>query len=303
MVYNFFKKEELKHNLSAYKKYGIKKKYYSPVSALDFKGIEGEVNELDQFSSKDILPNKETFNKLPDSWQQSLLNWSDNGYAVLDRFISEDQVDAINADLQRLIDNKTVSYRYGNKIMFALHHSDIIKDTGNNRKIKDILEMLLGREIDLFQSINFNTGSKQKTHSDAVHMTTFPEGNMIAVWIALEDIKKGSGELHYYPGSHRLPYIMNHDYGNIGSKWKVGSKDYHAYEDYLESFIEKQNLEKEVFLAKKGDMLIWHANILHGGEPVTDDQLTRKSMVFHYYAKDVVCYHEFTQRPTLKKKL
>ena len=32
-----------------------------------------------------------------------------------------------------------------------------------------------------------------------------------------------------------------------------------------------------------------------------DKERTRKSMVFHYYAKDVICYHEITQRPTLKK--
>jgi len=46
-------------------------------------------------------------------------------------------------------------------------------------------------------------------------------------------------------------------------------------------------------------MVIWHANLLHGGEPILDPALTRKSMVIHYYAKDVVKYHEITERPAI----
>jgi hypothetical protein len=36
-----------------------------------------------------------------------------------------------------------------------------------------------------------------------------------------------------------------------------------------------------------------------GGMPVINPTLTRKSMVIHYYAKDVVKYHEITERPSL----
>ncbi len=33
------------------------------------------------------------------------------------------------------------------------------------------------------------------------------------------------------------------------------------------------------FLARKGDAFIWHADLLHGGGSVTDDQTTRRSVV------------------------
>ena len=52
---------------------------------------------------------------------------------------------------------------------------------------------------------------------------------------------------------------------------------------------------------QKGDVLVWHANLIHGGEPQTNPESTRKSMVFHYYAQDAICYHEITQRPSLMK--
>lgn len=187
--------------------------------------------------------------------------------------------------------------------MFAIHQSELLRNIGMDDKLNGILSMLLGKPIDLFQSINFISASEQRTHSDSIHMSTFPAGNMIAVWIALEDMTMDNGLLHYYPGSHRLPYLMNVDYDNIGSKMMLGKKTYSDYEDAVESLINEKELEKQRFTAKAGDLLIWHANLLHGGEKVLNPNTTRKSMVFHFYAKDVICYHEITQRPTFRKTI
>ena len=64
----------------------------------------------------------------------------------------------------------------------------------------------MGHQTKLFQSINFLTGSEQHTHSDSIHMSTFPLGGMAAAWVALEDITPGNGPLRYYTSSHKLPY-------------------------------------------------------------------------------------------------
>ena len=69
-----------------------------------------------------------------------------------------------------------------------------------------------------------------------------------------------------------------------------------------DEILSQNQFEKEVFLPKKGDVIIWHANLIHGGAPVTDPSLTRKSMVVHYYAKDVIKYHEITERPSLMEE-
>jgi len=63
--------------------------------------------------------------------------------------------------------------------------------------------------------------------------------------------------------------------------------------------VRKKDLRPKYFLPKKGDLLVWHANLLHGGEPIHDPSLTRKSMVIHFYAKDVIKYHEITERPAV----
>lgn len=303
-VYNFFQKKALTYNLPWYQKYGIRKKYYSSVSSVDFAHLTGKTNTFDQHNSAEILPQKESFKTLPKNIQESLLPWSEQGYATLHGFFSPSQIDAVNSEVDRIVAENKADYRNNkNKIMFAIHQSDIIKKMGEDKQLSNILNLLMDKPVDLFQSINFRSGSQQRSHSDSIHMTTFPFGNIIACWVALEDITTDSGPLHYYPGSHKLPYIMNKDFDNVGSKWAFGSKNYGDYENRIAEEMEKNAFEKQVFLAKKGDVFIWHANLLHGGEPVTNPNSTRKSMVLHYYTRDAICYHEITQRPTLKKQI
>ena len=300
-LYNLLHPKELKHNLPLYRKYGLNKKYYSSLSSKDFEGLDSHQNIYDAADSRTEMPKQPEFSSFSKTIQHKLLNWSNDGYVILDQFFTEDQVDAINAEVDRMIEDKEANWRYLNKIMFAIHKSKMLYNIGTDPELMKILGFLLGKPVDLFQSINFLTGSQQRTHSDSIHMTTFPLGNLIAAWVALEDISPESGPVHYYPGSHTLPYLMNKDYGNEGTRLKLGNRSYYDYEDRVEQEIVSHQLEKRSFIAKKGDVLIWHANLLHGGDVQLNPELTRKSMVFHYYATDAICYHEVTQRPTLKK--
>lgn len=301
-VYNFFKKEELDYNLPLYKKFGIKKKYYSPISSEDFLLKFGDKTEQNIPPSIEDLEKSPVFQSLSSKTQDSIKDWDKNGYAILEKFYNDNEVDEINNEVNHLIESKQRSLQNGKKMMFGIHKSKILNNAGNKKELKQILELLLGKEIYLFQSINFTKGSDSGTHSDSYHMSTYPFGNIIAVWIALEDIGIEQGPLHYYPKSHHLPYVFNRTFGNQGSKYKLGDKTYNDYLSKIKELVIQTDLSKKVFLAKKGDLLIWHANLLHGAEKQTDNTASRKSMVFHYYAKDVICYHEVSQRPTLKKK-
>lgn len=57
----------------------------------------------------------------------------------------------------------------------------------------------------------------------------------------------------------------------------------------IASKIKELALEKSIFTAKAGDLLIWHANLFHGGEKHLNKNKTRKSVVFHYYAENSIC--------------
>jgi len=296
--FNIFNKKKLKHNIPLYKKYNIKKSYFFPISSNDFKDIESKFIRKE---TPEAISGTEFYNNQTLENQESLIHFFDKGYSIIKNFITIEQADQINSEIQKMLDNKQLEFKYGNKLMFALHKSDLIKKIGLEPSLLKLLDVLMDGKTKLFQSINFINGSQQKTHSDSIHMTTFPLGGLIGVWVALEDVNADQGALHYYPGSHKLPYYMNSDYNNDGNLFMLGSKGYKGYEVMLEEKIKELNLQKEIFDCKKGDMLIWHANILHGGEPHTNKDKTRKSMVFHFFDENSVCYHEITQRPALFK--
>ena len=297
-AYNVFQHRRLVHNLPLYEKLGLKKQYFSPISSRDFAHLPPDAGLPPVPLLAERLAACPAFRALPPAGQASLLGFEENGFAVLPGFFSAETVDGINQELEKLIATKQISLRYRNKFMFAFRQSARIREAGEGA-LRTLVAALLGHETTLFQSINFLTGSEQHTHSDSIHMSTFPLGGLAAAWVALEDITPTNGPLHYYPGSHKLPYYLNADYQNEGTAWLIGEKPYTEYEVYIHQKIADAGISKQVFLAQKGDVFIWHANLMHGGEPQLDKTMTRKSMVFHYFSRAHICYHEITQRPAL----
>lgn len=297
ILYNIFNRKKLAHNLRLYRTTGLKKSYFSPISSKDFKNIDKNLRIKNEGIRN--MADTKLFLNLDTQSQKSLLNFENAGYAVLNQYFDESTVDNINTEIDQLLRAKEVSFTNGNKIMFAIHKSKFLKTLGENKGLLELLSSIIHENVKLFQSINFKMGSEQHTHSDSIHMTTFPLGGLLGVWIALEDIELDNGPLHYYPGSHQLPYYLNEDYNNEGNFFLIGAKDYSQYEKMIEEKISENSIEKKVFTAKKGDLLIWHANLFHGGEPHLNKTKTRKSMVLHYFAENRICYHEITQRPAL----
>lgn len=293
----------LKKNKALYKKYKLQKNIFESIAHKDFPQKETPSPWLDNENSALDLkksPQLSTFNQ---ATQQQLLLWPEKGYAILNRFVDPDLVDKVNNDLDLMVLNGTLAFDYTNtRVMNLIDKSEAAKKIATNSQLTTLLSFILGKKVVPFQSINFIHGSQQKTHSDSIHMTTHPMGYLIAIWVALEDLQPDCGLVHYYPGSHKLPYVMSEDFKNNNTRFLVGDNFYENYEKKIGEIISSQNLQKEIFLAKKGDVLIWHANLLHGGEPRTNPLLTRKSLVIHYFCEgDVINYHEITQRPAVLK--
>jgi ectoine hydroxylase-related dioxygenase (phytanoyl-CoA dioxygenase family) len=113
---------------------------------------------------------------------------------------------------------------------------------------------------------------------------------MCGVWIALEDITMDSGPLIYYPGSHKLPFYTM-------EKLKIEPGNYNEYEKKIEKIILESGLTPEYGIIKKGDIIIWHANLIHGGSKRNDNTLTRKSMVIHYFFENCKYWTPLLSKP------
>lgn len=297
-LYNLTNSSKLLHNKEPYRKYNIEKKLFSSISSKDFPD-KTSTAWLDVGDAAALLPNHPGMHAFPETIRQALTEWTAKGYLIWNHFLDTQTADDINNEVDRLVKAEGLRFTHDNKLPFLLKKSASIRSIANDPRLLQLLSFILGKEVVPFQTLNFIKGSSQRAHSDSIHMTTYPLGYLIAVWIALEDIHEDAGPLYYYPGSHRLPYLLNDDFGNISTAWKLGQKDYRDYEDVIDDLIRKENMQPQTFLARKGDLLVWHANLIHGGEPIKNLMLTRKSMVIHYYANDVVKYHEITERPAI----
>jgi len=300
-AYNLLHSSQLAHNKAPYKNAGLRKALFQSISSKDFKGLPvGDIPWMDKDVSFEEVKQKLRSTNFRDDVKVQILAWKENGYLVLKNFFAPQVANSINKEIEDLLADKKVEFTLGNKVMFANKQSKLIQGIATQKSITDILSFILGREVVPFQTINFITGSQQHAHSDSIHMTTYPLGYLIAIWVALEDIDETNGPLSYYPGSHKLPYILNHDYERGGNALTVGAdSNYLKYEEKIGEVVRTTNFTKKIFTAKKGDVLVWHANLIHGGEKITNPNSTRKSMVVHYFAKDVIKYHEITERPAL----
>jgi phytanoyl-CoA hydroxylase len=140
------------------------------------------------------------------------------------------------------------------------------------------LRDVFGEEPVAFQSLYFEYGSQQGAHQDTAFVYVDPPYKMVASWTGLEDVVPDSGELFFYPRSHSVGEVR---FAN-GSK-KIDWDDPHvaAYSQNLEKFAGQFGLERRRFLAKRGDVLFWTNDLIHGGEP-TQVRTTRRSFVTHY---------------------
>ena len=159
----------------------------------------------------------------------------------------------------------------------------------SNPAVLDMLSRLYGRRAFPFQTLNFPVGTQQHPHTDSVHFSSIPERFMCGVWVALEDIHPDAGPLMYYPGSHRLPMLTNEHVGAAAhaSPTLPGQA---VFEPMWRSLVEAKGLKPAHFLPKRGQAVIWSANLLHGGSAQADLNRTRWSQVTHYYFEDCAYY-------------
>lgn len=164
-----------------------------------------------------------------------------------------------------------------------------VQQVASNPGVVALLTKFYGRRAFPFQTLNFPVGTQQALHSDSIHFSSIPERFMCGVWLAMEDISPEAGPLLYLPRSHRWPIVSNAMVGRNG--WSDrGGKAQEPFQNAWDALVDASGVRHETFLAKKGQALIWAANLLHGGALQTDPTKTRWSQVTHYYFEDCIYY-------------
>jgi hypothetical protein len=226
-----------------------------------------------------------------------------DGFAVIE--FPEPQFDRVAAeliaglerhyDLKEWRERKKAGGAGGPRIQDAVKLHPNVRRIAANEKIIELLSQIYGRRAFPFQTLNFPVGTEQHFHTDSLHFSSVPERFMCGVWVALEDVGPEQGPLIYYPGSHKLPVYWNEHYGYQMKPGKPHLQN--EYEATWARLVAALKLEPKIFCPKRGQALIWAANLLHGGAPHRDASKTRWSQVTHYYFEDCVYFTPMHSEP------
>jgi Phytanoyl-CoA dioxygenase (PhyH) len=283
----------------------------------DFKRWTWDLRDIPWFDRPDaakLLEHRRTNDRLSDREFALLQHWLANGYCIVDHAVEESQIDGMERDLDDLWSDGRP--REGLELLGLrvepggeprdLTHAQLLKlDPGMRQEVRArsnwrihgfhrfstaaaalfqspvvarLASLILGRPAAASYTINFTHGSEQELHQDTAVFHVVPPNYLVGAWVACEDIAPGSGPLVIYPGSHRSPmYPLFDRYPRTNLRT---SRDPQGYAEFVREL--SLRYEPMAFHARKGQVLVWHGMLVHGGSPVTDRRLSRRSYVCHY---------------------
>jgi phytanoyl-CoA hydroxylase len=183
----------------------------------------------------------------------------------------------LNVDLPRRLEARDVPN-------WRINHFDAYSEAAGtifqNRELIRLTSLIFDRQSVPDSTLSFMYGSAQDAHQDTAVFHIFPPNFIIGAWIACEEISPDCGPLMYYPKSHLEPIF--HEFDNYPqTNFRTASLDIvEAYRKYVAELTHKY--DRHLFIAKKGEILLWHGMLLHGGSQINNAKLTRRSYVIHY---------------------
>lgn len=138
--------------------------------------------------------------------------------------------------------------------------------------LNSLREITGSNSFKLMQSLLFDMSRETQPHQDSYYLDTLPGGNLIAVWIALEDIDEKAGRFYVIPKSTDVDLPKDTQNFLSHREW-LGKMKY---------YIEANQDKIEAPPLNKGDAILWNSKLVHGALPIVDHRFSRKSLTGHY---------------------
>lgn len=229
--------------------------------------------------------------------EDQLSHFDQTGTLILEGFFDKSTIDAVKKVLEKVNTEELLGFKKGSsqRIVNLHEYYEELQAVYSNKKLYDVVSDLFNVQAFPCQSLTFINGSTQDAHQDTVHLTPFPRGLMCGIWIAIEDVVPGAGELVFYPGSHTLPAVLcsSHNVPKVDSEDGDYSKFGEVFTPLITDLLNSNpQLQSQQFLAKAGDVLIWQENLIHGGAQRINQDQTRMSMVIHAFGEPALIYYD-----------
>jgi phytanoyl-CoA hydroxylase len=221
--------------------------------------------------------------------------YRDDGYAVARQVISRAKIEQLLALYQRRIvpskgaffrqntnayqPNERNAHGYVRQSFLDIHDyaryqdfSRAARDVFCDARLHETLRQVAGFErFNLMQTMLFDLNTATPAHQDWYYLDSVPHGNLIAAWIALEDIDERAGRFYVLPGSHKMDFGAAAA-GRTHAEW-LGVVAAHVGEH-------AQGISAPAL--ECGDVLFWNSRTVHGSLPTQDERFSRKSLTAHF---------------------
>lgn len=237
--------------------------------------------------------------------------WVNQGFSILRGAYSADEIQEYNrivAEVRREVPNGADEFGYGDRIgQLHQRHPELLK-LASAPAVLAFLRWAFNDDPVVFASLNFDRGTEQEAHIDAIFFWPEPTYSMAGCWVALEDISVDAGPLFYVPQSHKWPfYCSEHvvatdpDLADRRARAALGELPEEqrrqlvgemgqAWTDRFLKLESAMGTERRAMSLKAGDVVFWHSLLAHGGLRRLDRALSRKSAVFHFIGRNTRLY-------------
>jgi hypothetical protein len=211
--------------------------------------------------------------------------WWEHGYLLKRRFIPDEILDRYWEVRSRL--GKPHGWESATPYMFVPE----VRTLAAYQPLEALLEELIGEPMAVSLNLTGTVSTERNWHQDDYLNPPNVNGWYAAVWFAVGDIDPDSGPFQYVPGSHRWP-VLRRD--RVRRFLRPDERDNHDWPRLTERFLDEL-IEKEIasrgseigtFLGEKGDVLIWHARLIHRGSTPNVQGRERRSFIAHYTGVD-----------------
>lgn len=220
-------------------------------------------------------------------------HWRREGYVILRGFLP----DAITlpyierrACLREVSHNKHLS---GWSTPSPYEHVEELRHLSLYPPLMAMLERLIGEPMLLHLNLTGWSSTERNWHQDDYLNPAHVNSWYVAVWMALGEVGADCGPFEFIPGSHHWPLLRGERVRACMSEAEREARTPEGYETWpktserfvvpaIEQEIARRATPSQVFLAKRGDVLIWHGRLMHRGSAPRVPGSERPALIAHY---------------------
>lgn len=143
-----------------------------------------------------------------------------------------------------------------------------------NEYLITVIRKVMGDDPALVQSMYFEGNPATWAHQDSYYLDS-EKFNMVAAWVALEDIAPEAGRFYVCPGTHKIDMEKN------GGNFDIAF-NHDRYKELIRNMMAQNRIRISAPALNKGDIMLWHAKTIHGSLETTNPLFSRHSFTAHY---------------------